>query len=179
MNKLFVEGIITKLSTSSSTYCHISAKAEMYFFNKSTKIGGCKYDQLEVGDRVLIKKVNRNTMVSKQVPFVSLMDIVDIEKKWNSILNKDTKYSTINLSTIEDKDKEIIKPERIEKDTRGGVINYDALEEYLRVTKFKNEKEQKVMQLLWEGLSVRQIGNLLNIPKSNCFYYIKKHLSKV
>jgi hypothetical protein len=174
MKELYKEGIITRYSTREDVYSQITCHGELYYFNKHTKISGCSYKHLCEGDRVLIKEVSKGSRYQKIKRFVSSMDLVDITQKWNNILNKEG----LNIDDIETRTSIILRKEVISAPNK---THERILKIQSKRASFKGMSKtvQNILDLYTKGYSVRDIGNKVKLPKSTCFYYIKKYIDSL
>lgn len=167
---LKIEGIITSISK--THYCQIkTTDGQTVFFNKHTKISGCKFEYMREGDRVLVCKTSNLAHNRTKKKFASHIELVDIETKWNKILESDKKYSI-----IKDQYSDVIMPEIIRPNRQRLGVDYDLVNEFIRVYKFDNNQELEVFTKFAEGGTIRKIAKDMGVNRQYVFRTIKKYL---
>jgi hypothetical protein len=145
----------------------------VFYFNKKTRIRGCTFKQLDLRDQV---KVNRCIVVmleDRKVMFCEEIEILNIEKKWDDILRKDKKYSTISPSTLEVDS--MIRPEVIKPSVhKCSDEDYEKLQLILK-TKLPKQ-HRKIIELFMDGKSTRQMGKAAGCSHEESRRIIKRYL---
>lgn len=174
-----IEGVVIKISDGLKP-SYIECKTEMstvkFKFNKLTRISGCKFKHLAVGDKVLVKKANTKDNFCLQI------EILDIVSKWDRILKEDNKYSIVdNLEYGPNSIRpEIITPTIASYATSNAESKLvDILENLKGSSKITAKLEYKVLSLYLEGKTFRGISELVKVSHMTCSRIIKKYVGEV
>lgn len=119
---------------------------EMVYFNKKTIVSGCKLKHLVVGDKVIISNIKLIERDGRQLIYAGKIQIVDLVKKWDSIVGPDT---TGNGT--------IIRPEVFNLEHKWQVTNVNDILAFIDKHKFKKSIFKKIMLLYCEGKPLREI----------------------
>lgn len=172
------EGVITKINDSlKSSYieCKTEIGIKRFKFNKLTKISGCKFKHLALGDKVLIKKMNTKDNFCLQI------EILEIESVWDRVLKQDNKYSILhNLEYGPNSIRpEIITPTIASYATTSAESKLvDIMEELKNSSKITAKLEYKVLSLYLEGKTFRGISELVDVSHMTCSRIIKKYIGE-
>lgn len=176
---LFIEGIITKLNylkevdpdTDSEVYSFVKTRdGKTLKFNSKTKIAGCKFKYLSKGDRVLVRSVTR--LRFRKGHFIKVLELIDLEKKWESILKNDIKLNTKDIEYGN-----IIRPEIIKIDRKRVVLKQEVLNDSIRNHDFKKIKWKRVLELYSQGNSYQNICDTTSFKcRSTVRKIVMRHL---
>lgn len=180
---LYVEGIIIDINVNCKTnprtdyevYSKVKTKdGKVLSFNSKTKISGCKFKYLSVGDRVLVRSVEEVSHNKRhKLKFIKTLEVLDLEKKWETILKKDPKLNYIKVR----EHGQIIAPQVINLDREIVINNQDKLDEHIRTFKFKKKIYKIALQLYREGKPFRFITSVIGMKTARSSELIvKRHL---
>ncbi len=180
---LYVEGIIIDVNVECKTnprtdyeiYSKVKTKdGNVLSFNSKTKISGCKFKHLSIGDRVLVRSVEEVSHNKRhKLKFVRILEVLDLEKKWENILRNDHKLNYIKVR----EHGQIIAPQVINPDREIVINNQDKLHEYIRNFKFKKKIYKTALELYSKGKSYRYITTAIGMRSSKSSEKIvKRHL---
>lgn len=163
-----IEGEIIKIQKGLKP-SFIKSGNRKFKFNMLTNVSGCMFKHLDLGDKVLIKKVRTKGN------FCLHIQLLDVENKWNNILKSDDKYSIIhNLEYGPNGIRpEIITPTKVSYVTEklNGVM-----EQIKEDNKSTSKLELKVLNLYLEGKTVRGISEIVKVSHMTCSRIIKKYI---
>lgn len=164
---LYIEGVIIDLNVNCKTnprtdyevYSKVKTKdGKILSFNSKTRISGCKFKYLCTGDRVLIRSISEVSHHGRhKIQFVKVLEILDLEKKWETILSKDKKLkkhrALKQIGTV-------IVPEIIKLDENEILENPEKLNDFVINHKFECKQHQLIMEKYSEGEPIRDIRDL-------------------
>lgn len=152
--KLPVDGIIKKINKNKPSRIYLKKYDIIVFFDPFTKIDGCRFDYLEIGDQITIHQMREVNNKTNKYFMCQQIVIIDIQKKWNNILKNDKKYSiNHNLAS----NPYFTRPEIIEPSAYH-VKN-------VSITSNMNSRDKKIITFYNEGKTTRYIAKKIGLSQ--------------
>lgn len=146
-----------------------------YKIDKSSIISGCKLKYLDVGDKVIIHKLQEG---KRKV--IELLELVDLVGKWDMILKNDKSHNFYHVPGLEISDSMLRSQVFVETQQKNKLNkNIQVVNRYSNEQISLSEIETLIINLYCEGYSFQEIANRTGLSKSKVFRFIDSILKAV
>lgn len=163
--RLPIDGVINEINMDSLSKIYVKKFELIISFDPFTKIDGCNFEQLKIGDKISIHTIRKMAIKTKKYLRCDHMVIDDVQAKWNRILKEDTKYS---INHHLEKNGNQIRPEIIEASVHQ-VKN-------VTIDSSMSRRDKKIITFYNQGKTTRYIAKKVKLSAMHVSRIIRSYI---